>query len=214
MPVRKLRLTSKSITGIRASAKGRGISFESTLERDLIVLMQFDPAVLSIEEQPLTVFWIDDAGRRRRYTPDFLIRAEAATRLIEVKPTTILAQQADELRPKFEAATQYAGERGWRFEVWTEREIRTPRLANAKFLLGYRQRVAAAGLAEDLVDAIDRTNPISVNDLLQRAFPDEDRRARGLAELWRLLAVGAVAADLEQELSPATLITPSVRIRP
>jgi len=214
MPVRKLRLTSKSITGIRASANGRGISFESTLERDLIVLMQFDPTVRSIEEQPLTVAWVDEDGRRRRYTPDFLIRADAATRLIEVKPAAILEQQADELRPKFEAATRYATERGWHFEVWTEREIRTPRLANAKFLLGYRERAADAELAEALISAVNRLNPIPVRRLLEQAFPDDSRRARGLAELWRLLATGLIAADFDRELSPATSITPRVRIQP
>lgn len=50
-----------------------GNRYESTLERDFMLLMQFDPAVDIYTPQPLTLTYLDQAGGMRRYTPDGLI---------------------------------------------------------------------------------------------------------------------------------------------
>jgi len=49
-------------------------AFESSLERDFLLLLDFDPEVVLYEEQPVTINYHDDQGRRRRYTPDVLVR--------------------------------------------------------------------------------------------------------------------------------------------
>lgn len=73
MPVRKIPKNYRNVTGIAAHAKADGPAmFESTLERDFITLLEFDPAVETFEVQPLTLDWTDRDGKSRRYTPDVL----------------------------------------------------------------------------------------------------------------------------------------------
>lgn len=127
MPVRTIPRSHNSITGRYFIDPARGsVGFESTLERDFVRLMAFDPDVTDIEEQPVRIDYEDDEGRPRHYTPDYLVQRQSApTLLAEIKPKKFLKP---ELEPKFAAARRYAASRGWMFEVWTERDIRTTRL--------------------------------------------------------------------------------------
>lgn len=133
MPVRKIPRSSGSITGRFSRGPGGGsIGFESTLERDFVRLMAFDPDVTDIEEQPVRIDYKGDNGRPRHYTPDYLVqRRDAPPLLAEIKPTKFITP---DLEPKFAAARRYAAARGWVFEVWTEREIRTTRLNKIRLL--------------------------------------------------------------------------------
>lgn len=205
MPVRFLRPTSRSVTGHRAAPSGRAIAYESTLERDFITLMLFDPAVSDIDEQPLTIAWTDAAGKPRRYTPDFLLRRGGRSALIEVKPEAVLVAQAADLEPKFAAARAYAKTQGWRFEVWTEVKIRTSRLENAKFLLDYRRYPPDPGVAARLLKLTSAQSAPTVSSLLDEGFPDPQDRARALSELWRLISTDAITIDLD---TPLTMNTP------
>jgi len=89
MPVRTIPLSHSSVTGRLASRSGQpSIAFESSLERDFAVLQLFDPAVQSIEEQPVRIDYKAPTGRATRYTPDFLViyRSDVPpSRLVEVK---------------------------------------------------------------------------------------------------------------------------------
>lgn len=127
MPVRKIPRSSSSITGRFSRGPGGGsIGFESTLERDFVRLMAFDPDVTDIEDQPVRIDYTSDDNRPRHYTPDYLVqRRNAPPLLAEIKPKKFLTP---DLEPKFDAARSYAEARGWVFEVWTEREIRTRKL--------------------------------------------------------------------------------------
>jgi hypothetical protein len=63
-----------SLTGRFASSKvRRSMGFESSQERDLELLLEFDPRVLHFEEQPVHVFWRGPEGKPHVYTPDFLV---------------------------------------------------------------------------------------------------------------------------------------------
>lgn len=60
MPVRKILKNYRNVTGIAANSKAVGQAiFESTLERDFITLLEFDPHISSFEVQPLTIRWIE-----------------------------------------------------------------------------------------------------------------------------------------------------------
>jgi hypothetical protein len=55
-----------SVTGISGARKARGEArFESSLEHDLLSLLDFDPTVRSFEVQPVSITWSD--GTIRRY---------------------------------------------------------------------------------------------------------------------------------------------------
>ncbi len=53
---------------------GTHIGFESWLERDHLMLMDFDPAVRAVASQPFWLRWRDEEGRSRRHAPDFFAR--------------------------------------------------------------------------------------------------------------------------------------------
>lgn len=74
MPKRKIPKSYRNVTGVLSSRKNeRMIASESTLERDLYILLDFDPVVLSFEEQPEIIPYNLLTGQPSRYTPDCLI---------------------------------------------------------------------------------------------------------------------------------------------
>ena len=74
MPTRKIKKSYRQVTGVLSSPKNnRMIASESTLERDLYVLLDFDPLVKTFEEQPITISYSMSGGKKSRYTPDCLI---------------------------------------------------------------------------------------------------------------------------------------------
>lgn len=90
--------------------------------------------VFSIEAQPVTIRYLDDLGKERTYTPDFLItryrheleqpESGLHTMLVEIKYTSDLnGKNQPTLLQKFKHAKQWAEFKGWSFSVFTEKEI-------------------------------------------------------------------------------------------
>ena len=52
-----------------SSTTGGHVGYESWLERDHLMLLDFDPAVVRIASQPSWLFWDDEASGRRRSHP-------------------------------------------------------------------------------------------------------------------------------------------------
>ena len=108
----------------------------SSLERDFLLLLDFDRDVEFYEEQPVKIVYHDAQGRRRTYTPDVLVRyrtdrlqaRHTKPLLCEVKYREELRQHWAAYRPKFRAAGRYARQHGWRFRLVTDRDVRTPYL--------------------------------------------------------------------------------------
>lgn len=208
MPVRKIPKNYRNVTGIAAHAKADGPAmFESTLERDFIALLEFDPAVETFEVQPLTLDWSDSDGKPRRYTPDVLAtfntpQGHRSKTLYEVKYRDELRNDWSELRPKLRAAVHFAHTQGWRFKIITEIEIRTPYLDNAKFLLPFVRQGPAEEAHMDLLDdrlqQLHRTTPA---DLLATVFQDQWNQARLLPSLWYLVGTRQIGADLSSKLT-------------
>ena len=56
-----------------AATTGRHVGYESWLERDHLMLLDFDPEVTAIASQPFWLHWTD-GQRVRRHAPDFFAR--------------------------------------------------------------------------------------------------------------------------------------------
>ncbi len=161
MPIRKIPRSHRNVTGRRSIPGARSVAFESPLERDFILVSQFTPGFFSIEEQPVQL----TLPTGNRYTPDFLVTWEAPRRpsLVEVKPSDKVATLGAKRIP----AARYAASRGWKFEIATEKEIRTPRLANARFLLPFRNHVPDPEKVERIRSVLQGVaTPIPVSTLL------------------------------------------------
>ena len=140
MSIRRIPKNYRNVTGVLTNPNTRTRhSFESTLERDYLLLLNFNSHVTSYDEQPVTIFWQDATNQDRSYTPDVLVRYDnAISTLVEIKYRTELHEKWPELKPKFKAATAYCRQQGWRFKIITEVEVRGTALKNIKFLNGYR----------------------------------------------------------------------------
>ena len=215
MVARTIPKNYRNVTGRFASAKNpNSIGFESTLEKDFFLLLEFDRRVESFEEQPVTIAYCGLEGRVCHYTPDVLVRYRTALAgepdwrpvLYEVKYRNDLREHGVEYRPKFKAARGYARDRGWRFRVVTEREIRTPRLSNIRFLLRYRRMRVDDQDRDALLATLRQQGPLKPLTLLALTYPDSCRYAETLAVLWHLVAIGQIGVDLEQLLTPHSVL--------
>lgn len=134
MPVRKVSNHGKNIIGYFPSIKmGRMVAFESTIERDLIYVLDFVPHVATFHEQPLEIhYW--EKQKKRKYTPDFKVDFTSGhSSLVECKPLAFVNRE--ENKEKFEVAQTWAKEQGWGFEVITDVFLREGSwLENIKFL--------------------------------------------------------------------------------
>lgn len=205
MPVRKIPKNYRNVTGIAAYRKAQGQAmFESTLERDFITLLEFDPLVDAFEVQPLKVNWHDGA-RNRSYTPDLLVyytQPRHPTTLFEVKYRSDLRENWADFKPKFKAARAFAKEKGWKFKLITEREIRSPYLSNAKFLMAFANKGPISETDMDILDeAIRRLEHSTPAELLGDIYQDEWNRARLLPSLWYLIGIRHIATDLTKKLT-------------
>ncbi len=137
MPVREFRWTrgQKHLPGLWWSATtGSHVGYESWLERDHVMLLDFDPQVTAIAAQPFWLRWRDDAGRSRRHAPDLFARmADGSGVVIDVRPDDRIEEKDAEA---FDATEDACGLAGWGFRrVGVPDPVLT---ANVAWLARYR----------------------------------------------------------------------------
>jgi hypothetical protein len=208
--VRRVPISTISLTG-----EFLGQEFESSLERDLIFLMAWNPRMEWFQVQPVTIPYQTPDGRERSYTPDLLVwfnptpaSDSSCSRpiLCEVKYRSDLKENWRQLKHKFSAARAYAKANGWEFRIYTEDRIHIPMLKNVKFLWSYRfseehpfhrdiihENLAAAGYA-------------TATELLDICYEKNNKiwRAEALWNLWCMVARGTIHCDLTTPLSMQT----------
>lgn len=229
MPARKIRPSRYSVTGYAPTTKGaKAQDAESSLEHDFLTLLEYDRRVERYVAQPFTIEWRDSAGVKRRYTPDVIVKYSymamredpyLRTTVFEVKPRAVLRADWLELKPKLRNALGWAREYGCRFHLVTEVEIRTPYLANARFLLDYRSRhlsdhpdligVRQHLIAETLVE-LGVTTP---RKLLAAMASDLQQQAELIPWIWNLINQDFIGVDLSEPLTMVSPIWPTENIK-
>ena len=227
---RKIGRSHTTLTGRVPATKDQLFkTFESPLERDFLVTLDFDWDVESFYDQPVQIPFVGSDGRHHTYTPDVLVfyRRDCTPAswikplLVEIKTERDLVKNGPSFAEKFEAAKSYAEERGWEFKVLTEKEIRTPFLKNANFLRPFRNRERCPlqeKLILDTMEILEETTPedlISETIRFRRANPDLldiihaddlELAARFLPSLWQLVDAGYIATDLQLPLTMTSAI--------
>lgn len=112
----------------------RHVGFESWLERDHVIRLDFAPEVVGVASQPFWLSW-DDGRRGRRHAPDYFVRrADGTGVVIDCRP-------ADRIKPvdtaAFAATEHACAQVGWRYEL--AHELDPIRMANLRWLAGYRR---------------------------------------------------------------------------
>ena len=210
MPVRKIPKTYRSLSGESPSRKlGRSAAFESSLERDLLELVEFDPNVVHYEEQPVKIDYLSAELKPRSYTPDILIVYKNETVspygkthvLGEVKYRAELFKNWKKLKPKFKAARRLCRERGWKFSIFTEIEIRTPYLKNVNFLLPYKNHIPNDEYCKPLIGLMNNFRLIEVSRLLEKYSPNETEQLQAIPYIWHLIASERIHTNLNLPLT-------------
>jgi hypothetical protein len=178
MAVRKVSGRGGNIIGQFPSVKMRRmVAFESTIERDYLYLVDYDPTVTILEEQPLTIPYTYE-GKVYHYTPDFRVRQAEQERLVECKPAARVDEE--ENQRKFAAARAWCAEHRWEFQVVTDTEIRQGhRLKNVKHLTYYARFTVKPQLRRRIHDLLkDSPAPLSFVALAEALEPEPLAQAK------------------------------------
>ncbi len=222
---RKISKSHTSLTGVLVSVKDELFkTFESDLERDYLIILDFDSMVSSFYDQPVKIPYQLPSGRVGHYTPDILVyyrdnpinKQKTPPLLAEIKSLKDLRLNKDEYALKFAAAGKYAEQRGWKFQVLTEENIRTPYLFNAKFLRQYRLWEPPCNDSALLHEILNEEGIMTVQNLLDRAaekkssdphmfepVPITDLKAKAalLSTIWYYVFQGVFETDLQKKIS-------------
>jgi len=207
LPVRRFaaRKGQQHLSGLWWSATTGGhVGFESWLERDHVMLLDFDPAVTGIASQPFWLRWQNETGSPVSHVPDFFARrADGSAVVVDCRPAE---RRGPRDSAKFEATAQACARVGWEYRlVGAADEIVT---ANVRWLAGYRHprhhqpgpadalRQVFAAPAALMAGAAAAGDPIAV-----------------LPVLFHLLWRRELTADLSVPLHPDTLVSPGVVTR-
>lgn len=113
---------------------GTHVGYESWLERDHLMALDFDPQVSALVSQPLWLFWEDERGKTVSHAPDYFVRrADDSVLLVDSRPEERLPARD---MAKFEATRRALVETGWSYALWGERE--RVEAVNLRWLAGYR----------------------------------------------------------------------------
>ncbi|MFZ6751982.1 TnsA endonuclease N-terminal domain-containing protein [Undibacterium sp. Dicai25W] len=213
MPIRKIPKNHLVVTGSFASCKNDQMdAFESLLEKEYMLLLEFDERVLRFEPQPVT---IAVPGIPKGYVPDVLVHYHPdpisgkipKSLLTEVKHTDDLQRNAQKYAPKFALAEEYASECGWEFRITTQVDIRTPLLANLKFLREYRNIEPANQDSLGLIQIVRGNGGLSsVESLLERLAVTDDDRLHWLPIIWHAVVTRGLLTDWDQPINNDTVL--------
>lgn len=173
-----------------SATTARHVGYESWLERDRLMMLDFDQTVVGVSSQP---FWLRWPGGR--HVPDYFARLACGTGVV------VDVRADDRIRPedaeKFATMATACGHVGWHY-----RRVGTPEpmlAANLRWLAGYRHpRCRDAPTALRLQAVLHRPMP------LEQAVELAGDRLRVLPTLFHLMWAQDVHADLTSSLLAGT----------
>lgn len=182
-----------------SSTTGGHVGFESWLERDHAMLLDFTPQVMGLLSQPLWLFWENERGKRVSHAPDYFARFEDGRGLVvDCRPLDRIDARS---AAKFAATGAACEAVGWGYRVVGE--VDPVRMVNVRWLAGYRhpRHGADDGLAARLLALFSVPSPL----VAQAALLGDPIAV--LPTVFHLLWLGWLTADLSQPLSDATLVS-------
>lgn len=209
---RKIGYTYTSKSGFHTFRKMDIIDFESTLERDLLTILEFNDSVLKVIGQPFTIEYIDYQGKQKKYTPDFLVYFKPLNEknykplLIEVKPRKKIIEKFNELKPKFKIAMSYCIQNDMIFKIYDETRIRTIELENITFLNNFKHHLPDKNNAEIILTHLKNIGHTTIDYLLTHLYVTEQQRGFALSLIWYLIYTKKIGFDIGLKLNNQTTI--------
>jgi hypothetical protein len=150
--------------------------------------------------QPETFHFGDDQGKRRTYTPDFIVWQRDGT--VEIHEVTLTHRQTrPTIRLREAAAAAICQQRGWRYIVHTEQDLpQNSELANLLALFHYRPSAyAQTAVAQAASTHLSDGRPATIHQLAcQLTTTLNLPQATVAAALYHMLWHGRLQTDLRQ----------------
>lgn len=218
MPVRKVSNRGGNVIGSFPSLiKGEKIMYESTIERDFVFFLKFDPTVITYRAQPMVVIGTDAEGNAHTYTPDFLVVRTDRKEIVECKPEALLNHP--HTRQQIQMGEAWAEANNHHFVIVTDTDLRKDQtLANLKLFLRYcRVAVPTAMLASCIAHLKTQPEGITFEDVARflsslADSPEMQQPYRQAPFIYSMLFHHILQADLTKPISPATILRLSLSI--
>jgi hypothetical protein len=181
------------------ASNGRHVAFESWLERDHAMLLDFDPDVAGLAAQPFALGWPDQmTGRRRSHVPDFFARTLSGDGVVvDCRPPERIDEKTAIV---FAVMAQACDVAGWAYRVVGP--VEPVRAANLRWLAGYRHPRFA--VSEALAAAVAAAFVVPAPLFAQAATVGEPLMV--LPVVFQLLWRGGLGADLSLPLTDHTTV--------
>jgi len=216
MKNRKVGYTYGSLSGVFSFRKEKSISFESTLERDLLTILEFNESVSDVIEQPVTIEYTNKNGRETTYTPDFLVyfrqpksalmKSVYKPLLIEVKPRNIIKKKYKTLKPKFKIGTKYAYQNDMLFKIYDESRIRGQYFKNISFLKRYKKLKYNIDEEEKILKHVEMVGHTEIDHILEFLYVTEEQKGIALGQIWNLLSNKKLLCFFGEALNQRTIV--------
>lgn len=178
------------------------LCYESLLERDRLLLADFDPAVRWVACQS---FWLrgPDGSAFRQHVPDVLLEhRDGGYSVVDVKAPWFLE------KPEVAAVLEWTGRvcrsRGWRYEVWTGGN--PTEVSNVRVLSMARRSAVIDRAATEAVAAVARDG-MTIDMLRGLAVRDGVTRQSAFVAVLERLWSGAWFTDLSSPLTGDSVVT-------
>ena len=210
MLTRKIKKSHISVTGYFSSYKNkRQINFESKLEHDFYLLLEFDETVKSYREQPFKVYYIYQ-DKKRRYTPDTLVNyVDGIQKVFEVKP--IFKIQNDvELQEKIELQKQkIKEEKNLELCIFTDANIDRIYMDNIKIIYNLVFIKENKEIQDKIRNELLKLNvPLPIKELLDKLTSNQSDRLKYIPYLWNLVFNNPECIDFTKKITMASIINP------
>jgi hypothetical protein len=198
--VRRVRSTGRNIIGGITNKAGREVQVESWQERALLLRLDRDPDVRDYGSQPETFEYVDEQGKTRHYTPDFIVWRYSGQ--IEIHEVTLAKRRMlPEMQQREAVGNKICKARGWRYLVHTEEDLpQGAELANLLALIRYRPTAHAhQAVTEAVCQQLGKGQSMVLALLIKQVAQELSLpKPRVVAALGHLLWHGHLKTDLNQ----------------
>lgn len=176
--------------------------YESSTERAFFLVALTDPNTVDIVEQPFTLRYIDEAGRTRRYTFDYLVTMRDGRRIaVEVK------NSAQARKPKVverirQAASRLVPEHADEVFLFTEESFTRTQIENAEQFLNCQREVDPEADRQLGTAVSTLRGSTTVSDLIKISGLAE----RGYPAVIRAMYSGSLQWNRERLIGPKTMV--------
>jgi len=206
MPVRKPKKNYRSLTGAFYSLKNKkSIFFESKLERDFFLTLEFDTDVISYEEQPMELSYHHN-NRTYRYTPDCIVNfRDLSSTVYEIKYSDELKEKEVFFKHKFTQIDRFLAQEDIAFKIFSELDTEPIVLENMHFIYNY-VTITDSLKSAILFERVKDLHSINYLSLLHKLSNDRYIQAEYIPYIWYLVLINKLQIDFTKKISNTTIL--------